>query len=306
MFYELDVDYSKKYLLAYSGGVDSTALAHLLVTKYRVNLRLLHIDTGSQNRPDRNRHSCINNFAKLLGVPIDIIYSNQKYKTDLLVHRAIKYSAMTKLMDSNTIALTAHHLEDQINTMLIKLSRSNSPSNWVIEEWRPLGAGKLWRPLLGISKQALIKYVADNKLSYFADKDNFNLSFKRNLLNIKVLPSLLSIGSITAFERSLSMLKDHNQIVAYTVKNTYIKVKSGNKIDTNMLLKEPQFLYGDVVHYWLQKEYFVYPSGKILNKILLSIKKVARDPRAVLYVSLSRTRCVIIDIASIKLMLTYK
>ncbi|MCQ4504239.1 tRNA(Ile)-lysidine synthetase, partial [Vibrio parahaemolyticus] len=77
--------------------------------------------------------------------------------------------------------MTAHHGDDQMETVLMKLLRGGQLSTYAgIKEAQPFSNGRLIRPLLGFSKAQLYQYASERELVYFEDHTNQELDVQRN------------------------------------------------------------------------------------------------------------------------------
>jgi tRNA(Ile)-lysidine synthase len=94
------------------------------------------------------------------------------------------------------VVCTAHHRDDQLETVLFRLARGTGPNGLSpIKEFRELSCGvQIFRPLLNIWKKDISKYAIKNKISYVEDKTNLNVVYKRNLIRRKILPQLKKIN----------------------------------------------------------------------------------------------------------------
>lgn len=92
---------------------------------------------------------------------------------------------------------TAHHKDDQVETILFRLARGTGslgllPIKRISELTKKT---KIFRPLLEFSKEQIIQYAKENKVSFVNDETNFDTNYKRNLIRIKIIPLLKSINT---------------------------------------------------------------------------------------------------------------
>lgn len=272
MLPDLVIDHNMLYLLAFSGGLDSSVLAFLL-KKQKANLELLHILTpdlsaNPELKLKDKRYNCVLNLANMLGSKLHLAASDSNNWYNLIDFRNLKYDTLSRYTNSNTIVLTAHHLDDQIATLLIKFSRASNPDSWQILPWQKFGKGYLWRPLLNTTKQELKSYSNRHNIIYFDDTEfNNNPKYKRNVINNQITPNIYSIGSPKAFIESFRLLNMQRQIIQHVIIKIYDQVSHEKKIKRACLKLQPSYLYAEIIRYWLQKEYQCYPSGKVINLI---------------------------------------
>lgn len=183
-------------VVAYSGGPDSTALLHALATRTpRPALRALHVDHGLHAESGVWALHC-RRFCESLEVPFEAI----RVTVDLTrgegmeaaARRARRAAFAASLKPGERLVL-AHHRDDQIETVLLKLLRGAGPEGLAgMREWRTLGAGTLWRPLLGLPRIVLLDYIAEFDLDTVHDPSNDDPRIARGYLRGTVVPALTS------------------------------------------------------------------------------------------------------------------
>ncbi len=94
------------------------------------------------------------------------------------------------------VICTAHHLDDQVETILFRLARGTGPNGLYPIKEHLIGVDKIgfYRPFLNITKAMIRKYALQNKIKYIEDKTNLDLMYKRNLIRRKIVPLLRQIN----------------------------------------------------------------------------------------------------------------
>ncbi|KAF1009650.1 MAG: tRNA(Ile)-lysidine synthase [Luteibacter sp.] len=184
-------------VVAYSGGPDSTALLHALATlPSRPTLRAIHIDHGLHAESGLWAMHC-RRFCESLGVPLAV----RRVAVDLTTGEGMEAAArharraafVAELAPGERLVL-AHHRDDQVETVLLKLLRGAGPEGLGgMRELRPLGAGEQWRPLLDLPRQALLAHVASHALDTVHDPSNDDPRVARAYLRSSVMPALASL-----------------------------------------------------------------------------------------------------------------
>lgn len=181
--------------IAYSGGLDSQVLLHALtsfVSAGQFALTALHLNHGLSRNADAWQAFC---EKQCVALNVPILFKSVQLDADKgnLEQRAreIRYQWFSSFMAENTVLLTAHHQNDQAETVILRLMRASGvrglaaiPSN------RCLGKGRLIRPLLNLSKADLQSYARHHELRWVEDKSNENLAFDRNYVRHQILPHL--------------------------------------------------------------------------------------------------------------------
>ena len=179
--------------VAYSGGLDSTVLLHILSQSSLVpHVRAIHINHQLSEMADDWEHHCIVT-AHAFGVPCDI------EKVDIInagrgvehAAREARYSAFEKTLAKGDIILFAHHCADLAETVLFRLMRGAGLKGLAgMQAKRRLGQGELFRPLLNESRLDLLDYAQTHLLHWVEDDSNQNTDFDRNFLRHHIFPKL--------------------------------------------------------------------------------------------------------------------
>jgi tRNA(Ile)-lysidine synthase len=192
----LDANPATGLCVAFSGGADSTALLHALAQLPQARgrgLRAVHVDHGLHADSARWSEHC-RRFCETLDVPIEIVRVDVDHGRgeglEAAARRA-RYGAFARSLRPGEWLVLAHHREDQVETVILKLLRGAGPHGLAgMRGQRPLGAGTLWRPLLDVPRELLREYVTAHGLEYIDDPSNADASLSRNYLRREILPRL--------------------------------------------------------------------------------------------------------------------
>jgi tRNA(Ile)-lysidine synthase len=180
-------------VLAYSGGLDSHVLLHLLHHLARHPLRAIHVHHGLQAKADDWAAHCTE-VCREMQVPLDLIHVDvraDKGQSPEEAARTARYRALRERLGEGEILLTAHHADDQAETLLLQLLRGAGLHGLAaMPERAGFGRGLLVRPLLNFSRAALQEYATVHKLSWVEDTSNADESYDRNFLRRQVMPLL--------------------------------------------------------------------------------------------------------------------
>lgn len=183
-----------RYVIAFSGGLDSTALAHALSrADTGIPIVAMHIDHGLHEDSQRWSDHC-EAFAADLGIE----YRSRKVTVQLesgkgpeASAREARYTALHSELGQDDWLLSAHHREDQAETLLLNLVRGSGPAGIAgIGAIRRFGPGWLARPLLHTDRASLREYADENELDWVEDPSNTDRRFDRNFLRHDILPRL--------------------------------------------------------------------------------------------------------------------
>jgi len=184
-----------RYVIAYSGGLDSTVLAYALAQFSDVPLLAIHVDHGLHKESGNWSEICGQSAAKL-GVEFRSLRVNvqlESGKGPEASAREARYSALHAELGGGDWLLSAHHREDQAETLLLNLIRGSGPAGVAgIGDIRRFGSGWLVRPMLNVNRADILQYATDANLRWVEDPSNTDRRFDRNFLRHEVLPRLKS------------------------------------------------------------------------------------------------------------------
>jgi len=183
-----------RYVIAFSGGLDSTVLAHALVNSGTgIPVLAIHIDHGLHADSRAWEVHC-EAFAADLGIDYcgrQVNVQLESGKGPEASAREARYSALHAELQHGDWLLSAHHREDQAETLLLNLVRGSGPAGIAgIGAIRRFGPGWLARPLLDVDRASLQEYAEGRQLAWIEDPSNTDRRFDRNFLRHEVLPRL--------------------------------------------------------------------------------------------------------------------
>ncbi|MHC8368306.1 tRNA lysidine(34) synthetase TilS [Pseudomonas sp. ZT5P21] len=179
--------------IAFSGGLDSTVLLHLLAhlakTEHLPELKAIHVHHGLQAAADAWPEHC-QSVCDVLGVPLQIVHVQvQPGASPERAARDARYGAFISATHANELLLTAQHRDDQAETLLFRLLRGAGARGLSgMPRQRVLGRGHLFRPLLDVTRAELEAYAKEHQLSWIEDPSNQDRQFSRNYLRHQVFP----------------------------------------------------------------------------------------------------------------------
>jgi tRNA(Ile)-lysidine synthase len=191
----------RRWWLAYSGGVDSHVLLHA-VAALRSQLPLppltaLHVNHQINPRAAAWAEHCV---AVCAALGIDCVVEPVRIDsagTGLeAAARTARYATFARHVGAGEVLLQAHHADDQVETLLLRLLRGSGmaglaamPQRRPLDAARPEG-GELLRPLLPYRREQLLEYARLHRLQWVHDDSNDDAALDRNFLRLRVLPLL--------------------------------------------------------------------------------------------------------------------
>ena len=280
-----------KLAIAYSGGLDSTALLHLAAVycvRKKIALSAFHVHHGLSPNADSWLDHChqqavllnISFFSRKItvnetGDGLEAAARRQRYV-------ALKDMAIESGIDT---VLFAHHLDDQVETIFIRMLRGSGldgAGGMCAEAEFPLTNAngiRIFRPLLNVRRDLLESYVAQCGCKYIFDESNNNPKFFRNALRHQVLPALESIrpGSLEAFARSGRLLNEASDLLAEYVAAEFNSCRVDGGVSRSALRNLPLAKRMQVFRCWLKSIPVRMPSEVKLSEIVRQIISVGND-----------------------------
>lgn len=277
-----------RYVVAYSGGVDSHVLLHC-AKQAGLSVRAVHVHHGLQKIADDWVLHC-QSICQYLDVPLHVAFVDAQKKLGDSPEesaRNARYQALHENMKTGECLLTAQHLNDQAETLLLQLFRgAGSAGLSSMPVHRQIGTYTHGRPLLSFSREEIEHYAAENKLCWIEDPSNKDVSFDRNFLRKNILPALKKrwpevvsqLSTVAELQaNNLKVLEDMAAIdlanVLVTQKNpltaSIIKVVSILSIDRLKRLSSPRLL--NVLRYWVINSLAEQPTRKLLQELEKSL-----------------------------------
>jgi len=184
------------YVVGFSGGADSTALLHALSVirpQLDVPLSAVHINHGLHGDAGLWQTHC-ERFCERYQVPLisqDIKPDNRSGKGLEAAARHLRYAAIERQVPDDAGLLTAHHADDQAETLLLNLMRGSGVDGLAaMPDSRPFGKGLLQRPLLEFQGSALRDYLRKHDVEWVEDPSNQHIEHDRNFVRHEVIPLL--------------------------------------------------------------------------------------------------------------------
>ncbi|MFK5736487.1 tRNA lysidine(34) synthetase TilS [Pseudomonas urmiensis] len=181
--------------VAFSGGLDSTVLLHLLAdyasTHVTPPLRAIHVHHGLQPAADGWPAHC-QSICDSLAIELQVIHVQVAPGASLeQAARNARYKAFIDTLGPGDVLFTGQHRDDQAETLLFRLLRGAGLRGLAgMPASRPVGQGRLVRPLLNLSRRQLQAYAEHARLAWIEDPSNGDTTFARNYLRREVLPLL--------------------------------------------------------------------------------------------------------------------
>ena len=264
--------------VAFSGGEDSTALLTLLaeLPTVRSRLRAVHIDHGL-HADSRSWARACRACCRFLQVPLvarRVSVVRAKGQSLEALARAARYGALAAALRSGEVLLTAHHLEDQLETVLLQLLRgAGLPGLAAMPAVAPLGAGVLVRPLLGVSRAKLRAVVQTRGLRCLEDPSNADETFDRNYLRRQVLPAVVQRwpGAARTVARSARHIGAAQDLLDLLAHADVARAADGAALSVAALRALPLERRRNVLRFWITRSGRAAPDALRLEEIAVTL-----------------------------------
>ena len=281
-----------KIAIALSGGVDSIVLFHLLVTEYKDSYKELvvfHINHGLREE-SYEEAEFVEKFVKDFDVKFYKEELNMSglerdsHTSEEMLARELRYQAFNKMakLEGVTKLLTAHHKNDQVENILMRLltGRSIDHSLAICEEIEMAGL-TIYRPLLNSLKAELEEYAKGKNLYYYVDATNFDTDYTRNNIRHNIVPLLNDINSgsfdnLINFANYYQNINNNLKKAILSNKDNYIFSRDEDKIS---LVKDKFLELNEEEMYFLLKDLITDELGvfdikqKAIFDVVSSLKK---------------------------------
>ncbi|NYT52557.1 MAG: tRNA lysidine(34) synthetase TilS [Candidatus Vesicomyosocius endoextente] len=264
----------KNIVLGLSGGIDSIVLLHYLNTYYPNKIRVIHYNhhlSQSCNKWD--------NFCKITCLNLNIAYLsiNLSFNNTSNIEenaRKKRYHSLSNLLKINEVLCTAHHKNDQAETLLLQLFRGSGNAGLAaMPREKLLGKGIHYRPFLTINKSQVSDYANNHKLNWIEDDSNKNTHFRRNFLRLKILPKLSEVyKNLTetlarSAKHQSETLKLTRELAVIDI-TTYYIINRTNRINISQLIKLEIHRIKNILRHHLNFLNFLTPSDKIMHQFI--------------------------------------
>lgn len=274
------------YCVAFSGGADSTALlaalAELAVPRNGGALRAIHIDhglnPGSAEWVKSARATCAE-----LGVPCTVErvrVADSDGESIEAAAREARYEALAGALAPAECLLTAHHVDDQLETVLLQLARGAGVAGFAaMPASARLGAGRHLRPLLGVTHEALVAYLTKRGLRWTEDPMNADPRFDRGFLRTAVIPALRARWPSIAVNaaRSARHMAEAQRTLDAAAERDWARARDGDRLDLAGLAGFDAGRAANLVRYWIRRQGRPLPSTANLERLLAMMTGAADD-----------------------------
>lgn len=258
--------FSKEHrlLLAFSGGVDSVVLAHLL-HEAGYDFALAHCNFQLRGEDASRDALFAAEFAEELGVNFFLTHFNttqyaREHRLSVqMAARKLRYEWFEELIALHGFhcMLTAHHANDNVETLLVNLVRGTGIKGM---QGIPEKQDHLARPLLFATKEEIIAYAEKHRLSYRNDSSNAEVKYKRNFIRHNIIPELKSLNPVLeeTIHTSVRFFRQSGDIVQAYAREKYNAIchEADNQLFINIEAISEEPYKETLLFEWLYNKHF--------------------------------------------------
>ena len=227
---------SKKFLLAVSGGADSAVLSHL----FRVSgfeFQIAHVNYHFRGEDSNLDQKIVQDFCKKNNIKFHLKDVSEEEKTEMKSlqnwAREVRYDFFFNLLEKENLdfIVTAHHLNDELETFIINLSRGSGIKGL---SGIPKNENRILRPFLTFSKSEIYAFAEENNIDFREDKSNQTDDYLRNKIRNQIVPKMVEVfpNFLEQFGESLGYLDTVNQFFQEEIQKTFEEIFiDGNESD---------------------------------------------------------------------------
>jgi tRNA(Ile)-lysidine synthase len=246
-----------------SGGADSACLLSALAELPRRPLRAVHVDHGLQAAAAALRASS-SALCQRLGIPLTVIEVTVETAGESLEARAreARYRAFALNLAPGECLLTAHHAEDQAETLLLQLFRGTGIKGLSsMPVCRPLAGGWHLRPLLEVARRDLMAYGKAHGIEAYEDPMNRDPRFDRAFLRTEIWPPIAERwpGAAAALGRAARHAADAQRLLDQAADAALFYLRDGAALSVTGLRALPEIEQVNVLRRWIGESGIVPP-----------------------------------------------
>lgn len=264
---------NQRLIIAYSGGMDSHVLLHLIYSfkqQYQIDCIAIHVNHQLNIKSNEWEQHC-KKTCEQLNIPFQCItvdINPQPQDSLEALARQHRYTVLQNQMQVNDILFTAHHQDDQAETLLLQLMRGAGPKGLAaMPVMRPFGLGQHHRPLLSYSQSEIHDYAKKHQLDWIEDDSNLNTQLDRNFMRHNIIPLLKQRWPSIA--NNLSRSAAHCATASLTMLDLAEHDATIDQMTLSIapLQTLPQYRRLNVLRHWILKQNCLLPDTKQLNEI---------------------------------------
>ena len=267
------------FSVALSGGVDSVVLLHLMKQAQQQHLELkleaVYVNHGLSKYADEWQGFC-QSLCEELNVAFKAVHVEiyERSRTSLEAQaREARYQALDENCIPGSVILLGQHLNDQLETFLLRLKRGSGLQGLAsMPQTRLLASGRVcFRPMINITREQIEQFASEFAITHITDDSNVDERFDRNFLRHQVLPILMERfqGFEKSAARSIRLLQKQQSLLDEYTQNdlTHCQNKQGG-LSCEAIAGFSKPRQANLIRAWLNQFTHQLPSENQLQQII--------------------------------------
>jgi tRNA(Ile)-lysidine synthase len=272
---------SRKYWIAFSGGMDSSVLLHLFYLnkdEIKQDIEVLYVNHGLQKESSKWGDFC-EEQCRLYGLTFTQLLIKEDCPKGVSVEawaREKRYSIIEEVMNESDVLFTAHHQDDQVETFFMQALRGAGARGLASMPIVKLVNDVFHsRPLLNYSREILQRFAEENNLIWQDDESNMDCRYDRNYIRHKIIPVVEERWP--SYRETISRLINHQQEYKVLLDDLASNDLDHTQHNESMVLDLEKIKclsderQKNLILYWLSKSKLDLPGSRNLAQIILDI-----------------------------------
>ncbi len=277
-----------RYWIAYSGGLDSHVLLHAMACLGKehpdIELRAVHVNHSLNSQAEEWARHCrhICESLQITYLQLQVNAHPERGESPEAAARHARYRALARCIEPGDCLLTAHHQDDQAETLLLQLLRGaglHGLAAMPVET--DFSQGLLARPLLSFSRRQLHEYADCHRLHWIDDPSNAETDFDRNYLRHEIMPLLRARWPAVSktIARSARHHAESAKLLDTLAQQDFSMAAGGQQgtLSVNFIKRLERSRQRLLLRYWIRQMKVPMPSSVHVEHIISDAINVAPD-----------------------------
>lgn len=260
----------QKFLIAVSGGADSMVLLYLFHHS-GFEFEAAHINYKLRGKDSDSDQQLVENFCTENNIKLHLYKVSEEEKPQNSIQiwaRKLRYDFFREIQKKEKLDVlaTAHHLNDQLETFIINLSKASGIRGL---SGIPKNENGIIRPLLNFSKEEIYAFAKENNILFREDLSNQKTDYLRNKIRHKIVPELMEINEnfLQNFSKSIDFLNQTKNFLNTAIEEKIEKLKIASFTGQIIINKQKFSQEPEIVWYEILKR-FGFTNENEMQKVL--------------------------------------
>ena len=261
---DINIKYGDSVVLGVSGGPDSMALLHLMTRlKKALDIEVVcaHVNHNTGRPGQFEEQKFVERFCKQNNIVFETLtiddYGDDNFHNEAHSKRYNYFDKLVKQYNAKYL-LTAHHGDDLIETILMRIVRGSTLRGYsgfskVVKK----NGYKIIRPLIQVTKEEILEYNKKNNIKYALDSSNFKDVYTRNRFRKYIVPQLKKedINVHKKFYKFSKTLLEYNEFIDKLVNSKIKEIYPNNVLNIEKFRNEDKIIQQKVIYHILENTY---------------------------------------------------